>query len=70
MKKYQTEFKREVVNRFLAGNGGAKLLARLWSVPEEKIHSLGDSLPRTRHRRVAPKTQRVQCAVKLQVLSD
>lgn len=29
MKKYQTEFKLEVVKRFLTGEGGAKLLARL-----------------------------------------
>lgn len=28
MKKYQTEFKLEVVKNFLAGEGGAKLLAR------------------------------------------
>lgn len=28
MKKYQTEFKLEVVSSFLAGDGGAKLLAR------------------------------------------
>ena len=39
MKKYQTEFKLEVVKRFLAGEGGAKLLARRWSVSEEKIRS-------------------------------
>ena len=37
MKKYQSEFKLKVVNSFLAGEGGAKLLARRWSVPEEKI---------------------------------
>ena len=40
MKKYQTEFKLEVVKSFLAGEGGAKLLARQWSVPEEKIRTL------------------------------
>ena len=39
MKKYQTEFKVEVVKSFLAGEGGAKLLARQWSVPEEKIRT-------------------------------
>lgn len=39
MKKYQTEFKLKVVSRFLAGDGGAKLLARQWSVPEEKIRN-------------------------------
>jgi transposase len=39
MKKYQTEFKLKVVSSFLAGDGGAKLLARQWSVPEEKIRT-------------------------------
>ena len=28
MEKYKTEFKLQVVNSFLAGEGGAKLLAR------------------------------------------
>jgi transposase len=39
MKKYSTEFKLKVVQGFLAGNGGAKLLARQWSLPEEKIRT-------------------------------
>jgi len=39
MKKYETEFKLKVVKSFLAGEGGAKLLARQWSVPEEKIRT-------------------------------
>ena len=39
MKEYKTEFKLEVVKSFLAGEGGAKLLARQWSVPEEKIRT-------------------------------
>lgn len=34
---YETKFKLKVVESFLAGEGGAKLLARRWSVPEEKI---------------------------------
>ena len=37
MEKYKAEFKLKVVKSFLAGEGGAKLLARQWSVPEEKI---------------------------------
>ena len=37
MKKYKTDFKLKMVKRFLAGDSGAKLLARQWSVPEEKI---------------------------------
>ncbi len=39
MKKYQTEFKLAGVRSFLAGEGGTKLLARPWSVPEEKIRT-------------------------------
>ena len=39
MEKYKTEFKLKVVESFLAGEGGAKLLARQWSVPEEKIRT-------------------------------
>lgn len=39
MRKYQTDFKLKVVKSFLDGDGGAKLLARHWSVPEEKIRT-------------------------------
>ena len=39
MKKIQTDFKFKVVKSFLAGDGGAKLLARQWSVPEEKVRT-------------------------------
>jgi transposase len=39
MGKYETEFKLKVVEAFLAGEGGAKLLARRWSVPEDKVRS-------------------------------
>ena len=39
MKKYQTEFKLKVVERILTGDGGAKLLARQWSVPKEQIRT-------------------------------
>lgn len=39
MKKYSTEFKLEVVQSFLAGDGGANLLARRCSLPEEKIRT-------------------------------
>lgn len=37
MRRYETEFKLKVVKSFLNGDGGAKLLARQWTVPEEKI---------------------------------
>ena len=55
MEKYKTEFKRKVVKSFLAGDGSAKLLARRWIVPEEKIrtwinhfrlHGIGGLLPK------------------------
>ncbi len=39
MEKYKTEFKLQIVKSFLAGDGGAKLLARRWCVPEEKIRT-------------------------------
>lgn len=39
MKKHQTDFKLKVVTGFLAGDGGAKMLARQWSLPEEKIRT-------------------------------
>ena len=47
MKKYPTGFKLKVVESFLDGDGGAKLLARQWSVPEEKIRTwvTGSSWP-------------------------
>jgi transposase len=39
MRKYETEFKLKVVKSFLNGDGGAKLLARQWSVTEEQIRT-------------------------------
>jgi len=39
MEKYKTDFKLKVVKSFLAGEGGAKLLWRQWSVSEEKIRT-------------------------------
>jgi len=39
MKKYRPDLKPEVVERFSAGDGGSKLLARQWSIPEEKIRT-------------------------------
>ena len=39
MEKYKTEFKLKIVKSLMAGEGGAKLLARQWSVPEEKIRT-------------------------------
>jgi transposase len=34
MGKYNPEFNLDVVLSYLAGEGGAKLLARRWAVPE------------------------------------
>lgn len=39
MRICETKFKLKVVESFPAGEGGAKLLARRWSVPEEKIRT-------------------------------
>ena len=39
MEKHKTEFMLQVVKCFLAREGGAKLLARRWSVLEEKIRT-------------------------------
>lgn len=47
MRKYRTESKLEVVQTFLAGEGGAKLLARRWSDPY-----LGEPLPPAWRRQV------------------
>ena len=40
MGTYETKLKLKIVERYLAGEGGAKLLARRWSVAEEKIRTL------------------------------
>ena len=39
MAKYEITFKLKVVKSFLAGAGGAKLLARRWLMPDEKIRT-------------------------------
>ena len=39
MAQYETAFKLKVVQSFLAGDDGAKLLTRRWSVSEEKIRT-------------------------------
>jgi len=69
MVKYETKFKLEVVESFLAGEGGAKLLARRWSVSEEKIRSW---VSRYRLHGVAglqPKRGSYTAEFKVQVLS-
>lgn len=39
MRKYQTDFKLKVVKNFVDSDGGAKLLARQWSVHEKKTRT-------------------------------
>ncbi len=69
MKKYQTELKLEVVKSFLAGEGGAKLLARKWSVPEEKIRTWVSHYRLHGIDGLRPKRSAYSAQFKLQVLS-
>ena len=69
MKKYRTEFKLEVVQSFLAGEGGAKLLARRWSVPEEKIRTWVSHYRLHGVDGLRPKRSTYSAQFKLQVLS-
>ncbi|WP_131281757.1 transposase [Hylemonella gracilis] len=69
MKKYKTEFKREVGKSFLAGKGGAKLLARQWAVPEEKIRTWVSHYRLHGIDGLRPKRSAYSAQFKLQVLS-
>ena len=69
MEKYKTEFKLEVVQSFLAGEGGAKLLARRWSVPEEKIRTWVSHYRLHGIDGLRPKRSAYSAQLKLQVLS-
>jgi transposase len=69
MKKYSTEFKLEVVQSFLAGEGGAKLLARRWSIPEEKIRTWVSYYRLHGIDGLRPKRSAYSVQFKLQVLS-
>lgn len=69
MKKYQTEFKLKVVKSFLAGDGGAKLLSRKWSVPEEKIRTWVSHYRLHGIDGLRPKRSAYSAQFKLQVLS-
>ena len=69
MEKYKTEFKLKVVKSFLAGEGGAKLLARQWSVPEEKIRTWVSHYRLHGLDRLRPKRSAYSAQFKLQVLS-
>ena len=69
MEKYKTEFKLKVVKSFLAGEGGAKLLARQWSVPEEKIRTWVSHYRLHGPDGLRPKRSAYSEQFKLQVLS-
>ncbi len=69
MKKYQTDFKLKVVKSFMAGDGGAKLLARQWSVPEEKIRTWVSHYRLHGIDGLRPKRSTYSAQFKLQVLS-
>ena len=69
MKKYQTEFKLKMVKSFLDGNGGPKLLARQWSVPEEKIRTWVSHYRLHGIDGLKPKRSKYSTQFKLQVLS-
>ena len=69
MRKYETKFKRKVVESFLAGEGGAKLLARQWSVPEEKIRTWVSHFRSHGIDGLRPKRSSYSEQFKLQVLS-
>jgi transposase-like protein len=69
MRKYSTEFKLEVVQSFLARDGGAKLLARRWSLPEEKIRTWVSHYRLHGIDGLRPKRSAYSVQFKLQVLS-
>ena len=69
MKKYQTGFKLKVVKSLLAVVDGAKLLARQWSVPEEKIRTWVSQYRLHGIDGLRPKCSRCSAQFKLQVLS-
>jgi transposase len=69
MQKYETRFKLKVVESFLAGEGGAKLLARRWSVPEEKVRTWVSHYRLHGVAGLQPKRGAYTAHFKLQVLS-
>lgn len=69
MKKYPTGFKLKVVESFLDGDGGAKLLARQWSVSEEKIRTWASHYRLHGIDGLRPKRSTYSAQFKLQVLS-
>lgn len=69
MKKYQTEFRPKVAKGFLVGDGAAKLLARQWLVPEEKVRTWVSHYRLQGIDGLRPKRSTYSAQLKLQVLS-
>lgn len=69
MAKYESAFKLKVVTSFLAGDGGAKLLARRWSVPEEKVRTWVSHYRLHGIAGLQPKRSAYSAQFKLEVLS-
>jgi len=69
MRKFETDFKLKIVEQFLAGEGGAKLLARRWSVPEEKVRTWVSHYQRHGVAGLQPKRSSYTAEFKLQVLA-
>lgn len=69
MKRYKTESKLVVVQSFLAREGGAKLLARRWSVPEEKVRTYVNHHSLHGLYGLSPKRSTYSAQLKLQVLA-
>ena len=63
MANCETAFKLKVVTSFWAGDGGAKLLARRWAVPEEKIRTWVDHFRLHGIDGLQPKRSRLQHAI-------
>tara|TARA_R110001592_G_scaffold317975_1_gene594996 strand:+ start:106 stop:438 length:333 start_codon:yes stop_codon:yes gene_type:complete len=69
MAKYETAFKLKIVKSYLAGEGGAKLLARRWAVSEEKIRTWVSHFRLHGINGLRPKRSSYRVSFKLQVLS-
>jgi len=70
MRKYETEFEFKVLKSFLDGDGGAKLPARQWSVPEEEIRTWVSHYSLHGIDGLRPKRSKYSAQFKLQVLSN
>jgi transposase len=69
MRKYETEFEFKVLKSFLDWDGGAKLPARQWSVPEEEIRTWVSHYSLHGIGWLRPKRSKCRAQFKLPVLS-